>query len=90
MTLKEVLEHRVDKNREVFFLADEFIGGSINLSLNFEKGEIEFNLFDSKDAATAFKGYLASTEYGRIVGAENLVVRSMPLCDYIKEFENDA
>ena len=91
MTLADVIkDHRVDTKREVFYLVDTELGGVLSTNLEFEKGDIRFQLFDCREAAEIFKAYLVSTDYGEAIEAENLVIKSMPFDDFIKEYEYDA
>lgn len=90
MTIGEIIKHRVDKDAEVFYLVDTRVGGAVNLSLEFEKKQIRFNLFDSREAADAFRNLLAETEYSRVIEPQDLAILSMPLSEYIREYEYDA
>ena len=91
MTFAELFkEHRIDKRKEVFYLLDPELGGILSLNLEFEKGEVEFQLFDCLEAAEVFRAWLATSDYGEAINAKNLVVKSMPFADFIKECEYDA
>lgn len=90
MTLKEVINHCVDTDIEVFYLVDKEEECAVSLSLEFEKKRVTLNLFDSREAAEAFVNMLPDTEYSGYFGPRNLVVKSMPLSDYIKEYDYDA
>lgn len=88
MTLKEIIDHRVDKDMEVFCLVDKWEECAVSLSLEFEKMRVRLEIFDSREAAEAFLNILPSTEYAGYLGPQNLVVKSMPLSDYIKEYDD--
>lgn len=90
MTLKEIIDHCVDKDMEVFYLVDKEEECAVSLSLEFEKKRVTLSLFDSREAAEAFVNILPSTEYAGYFGPQNLVVKSMPLSDYIREYDYDA
>ena len=90
MTLKEIIDHCVDKDMEVFCLVDKEEECAVSLSLGFEKKRVTLSLFDSREAAEAFVNILPSTEYSGYFGPQNLVVKSMPLSDYIREYDYDA
>ena len=90
MTLKEIIDHSVDKDMEVFCLVDKEEECPVSLPLEFEKKRVRFEIFDSREAAEAFMNILPSTEYAGFFGPQNLVVKSMPLSDYIEEYNYDA
>lgn len=90
MTLKEIIDHRVDKDMEVFCIVDKWEECAVSLSLEFEKKRVTLSLFDCREAAEAFVNILPSTEYAGYFGPQNLVVKSMPLSDYIREYDYDA
>ena len=91
MTLTDVIkEHRIDKKKEVFFLVDSELGGVLSINLEGEKGNMDIQLFDCREAAEIFKACLVATDYGKAIEPENLTVESMPFDDFIREYEYDA
>ena len=86
MTIEELITHSIDKDMEVFFLRDTDTGGVPVITLNFEKKSVSLGLFDSREAAEAFKERLSDNEEL----SSCFAVESMPLSEYIKEFDYDA
>ncbi len=87
MTLNELIAHSIDKDMKAFFLLDTELGGAFRLTLNTEKnGDIGLGLFDSREAAEAFREHLMKIDEEIF---KTLSVESMTLSAYIREFEND-